>query len=276
MNWNWLPELAYARELWLYELIELLNTALSKWDQKLEIYGGDPARTDWSLFRLLRLNIENDWSDMLAWLIKNSQHGHFAEALFKIDRNDSKDFALPTKVDRELSTRSKDGNARRADLLITFGTEPSATFHIQMEVKINDPNLEKTRETAEMIASEYKNPQHWYDFLLIRYSNRHLWENVTKKDPQSKKIRPIYWRDVAIALRKALWIQKENHAWNTWALTLCGAIETKILNLACLPAKEMTSLSYKNKLAAETIIQRVLWLIDERLRILNDGANNGS
>src|SRR6476646_7374272 len=51
------------------------------WDNSLVDLGGDPSARDWTSFRPLRRDREEDWSDWLAQLIEDSRTGRFALAL---------------------------------------------------------------------------------------------------------------------------------------------------------------------------------------------------
>ena len=50
-------------------------------DKVLSDLGGDPTRTDWTTFRPLRREREEDWSDWLAQFIEDSEHGWFSWSL---------------------------------------------------------------------------------------------------------------------------------------------------------------------------------------------------
>src|SRR5262245_37323887 len=50
-------------------------------DQLLVALGADPSARDWTSFRPLRRDREEDWSDWLAQLIEESRTGRFAWAL---------------------------------------------------------------------------------------------------------------------------------------------------------------------------------------------------
>lgn len=50
-------------------------------DQLQHELGGDPSARDWTSFRMLRREREEDWSDWLAQLIEDSKTGCFASFL---------------------------------------------------------------------------------------------------------------------------------------------------------------------------------------------------
>jgi len=194
---------------------------VAAWDERLRDYGGDPCHRDWDKFRPLRLEREEDWSDWLAHLLENSRTGKLAWEIFQnaIETKQA-DLAEP-EVQREFST--PDGT-RRADLLIEW--KNGLVTHI--EVKIWDENFEKTFETAKKLR--LKLPK-LTNFILIPKESLPKWRDIEGKQAQDSAvtISTITWNNVAVALRKDLWVGKEDISWMAWAYSFFGAIEQKLL-----------------------------------------------
>lgn len=250
-DWKSFDSLVLTWTTWLDSLRAPLTSCIEAWDAKLANYGGDPGYTDWSKFRLLRLNYENDWSDMLAWLISNSVSGLLARNLLKIGNRPPGDYATP-EVEREYPTPE----GYRADMVIKFRPENGIPFYSHIEVKIDDDDLMKTLETGNACRRRCNSPRDWNDFILLKKENLGLWQGVVEKDPASESIGTLSWDDVVIAIRNVLWMGCENIKWNTWAWTLTGAIEQKILYIPP-NNREMTH------------------GLDQKLRILKEGASHG-
>src|SRR5688572_7128514 len=68
VTWNASREWASAIETQLGVERPLLERARAHWDALLADLGGDPSATDWTTFRMLRREREEDWSDWLAQL----------------------------------------------------------------------------------------------------------------------------------------------------------------------------------------------------------------
>src|SRR5690606_34208801 len=102
--------------------------------------------TDWSHFRPLRVDREEDWSDWLQHFIATSEHGHFARfALPRCGFGEASAWARP-EVTREDATES-----RRADLVVRWRN--GQRCHV--EVKVGDQHLSKTVDTALELESKY-------------------------------------------------------------------------------------------------------------------------
>jgi hypothetical protein len=209
-------------ELEKKEILQLLEI----WNKKLESLGGDPTFINWTRFRPLQMKREEDWSDWLAHLIENSKTGYFSQALFGLATLGDKPRMI---VDRETE---KDGH--RADLVIKCGNRS----HVHVEVKIGDPNLEKTYETARKMRNKYHaDLASWADFILLLESQVAQWKEI--KDVGKEIIPYITWENVAVALRASLLLSDEPIPWKSWAYAFLGAIEQILLNHPYIdPAKK--------------------------------------
>jgi hypothetical protein len=115
-----------------------------EWDAALrDLDLGDPSAVDRTSFRALRLKREEDWFNWLAQLIEDSKAGLFAERFF--GRGDS--FAIK-RVHREVSC---DDESWRSDIIVEW--KDSSYTHV--EVKVGDPNLDKTLDTAVAIQQRF-------------------------------------------------------------------------------------------------------------------------
>lgn len=222
---------------------ELLKTLKENWDKKLHAFGGDPSTKNWLSFRPLRLTREEDWSDWLIFLIAESQTGFFSKKLLNFYHSDQNTFVNPIKAEREVIS-----GKYRADLIIQWRNN---TF-IHIEVKVGDPNLEKTYATANEVQTYLGvRKEDWVDCVLILPSQLEQWQSIKSS---GREIFSILWSDVAIALRRSLLYSEENISWKVWACSFIGAIEQKILNLH----RNIHSFS-----------------IDDEITILEDGLQNG-
>ena len=185
---------------------------------------GDPSAVDRTFFRVLRREREEDWSDWLAQLIEDSKTGLFVETLFGGRRADP--FAIK-QVHREVSCHE----GWRADIIVEW--KDSSYTHV--EVKVGDPNLDKTFETAVAIQQRFHGQRRRCDFILLLPEQREDWDQRCEEDPKlGGLISALTWIDVARALRLALRERKESPAWRVWAHAFCGAIEQKLLQIpAC-------------------------------------------
>lgn len=226
LKWDYFDNFVEEWLYWRDSLQKPLAEILRKWDGRLKPLGGDPSHTAWSNFRLLRLHVENDWSDMLAWLFSNSKTGIFAKTLLDIQGRSAESFAQPS-VDREYST----DDGYRADLVIEFKPTVGTVFFVHIEVKIDDADLAKTPNTGKACFREKGYPSEWHDYILMKRTNTDLWQKLVKPGNEFEKVTQLYWEEVAIALRQCLWLGSETLTWRVWALTLCGSIEEKILHL---------------------------------------------
>jgi hypothetical protein len=217
-------------------------------DEILHEYGGDPLNHIWSDFRPLRLSREEDWSDWLAFFIKEST-GKFVFHLFNFNK-------LLFSIEREFIADSS-----RADIVIEWGDKTEGT-HI--EIKIGDPNLSKTHSTSMDIRNSKPHVKHWFDFIILLDKQETDWKKVDELNKE-KKIEILYrtWSDVAVALRKCLYEKSENLLWRSLAYTFAGCIEIKLNN----------SISIE-KIKSEHLILSIYNQIDVLERSLKNGKND--
>lgn len=198
----------------LREELARFRSCLAEWDSRLLHFGGEPSRRDWDSFRPLRLRREEDWSDWLAFLLQDATTPTFASHFLGPSLAPPGVSWTHPKVERERWTR--DGK-RKADLVFSWRSGGATC----LEVKVDDPNLEKTKETAEGVGANFSG-------ILLSEEMVARWGPLAEDD---KWTQVRTWRDVAVALRKALWEGKETVAWCAWAVAFLGAIEEKILGL---------------------------------------------
>jgi len=203
---------------WLSAELEGYEDHVQAWEDRLNRLGGELCRHDWRNFRPLRLTREEDWSDWLAWLLEKSKTGIFGAHVF---RGTAEDMAGPVSVEREVTL----SNGRiRADLVVFLRSGK----YVHLEVKIGDMDLNKTFDTATATRVRFRAHQCQGDFILLLDSQRESWAEVASRK-QAQQIDDRYWHDVAIGLRRALWMGGESDLWNGWALTFCGAVEQRLL-----------------------------------------------
>jgi hypothetical protein len=263
----WIETLEPLREQYLGQLTTLLKESQKKFDSKNLI---EPAFRDWSKFRPLKTDNENDWSDWLAHLLENSTTGYFANILLNEgDYKVEKDYTFP-KVKREFHlTTPDDEENRRSDLLMEWNDK---TF-THIEVKKYDSDFKKTFPTSKYINEYFKtSAQH---FILIPKGSR---EKCSKELDNEKdnfpriKINLLIWNDVAASLRNTLINpdNKESNEWNVWANSFLGCLEQKLLAFTAfnqkLPMHEITKLiNYNNKLSENKNMSDLIKKEDEFL-----------
>jgi hypothetical protein len=201
-----------------------------RWHEALHELGGDPSIRDWTKFRCLRRDTELDWSDWLAQLIEDSTTGRFASALFgrfEAARL-SASYALP------LVLREVPQEGYRADVVIEWANDSTYT-HI--EVKVGDPNLDKTLETALALQRREHPRRARSDYILVLPEQSEAWSQACERVAgMAKRVRQLTWTDVAWALRQALASpDREPVHWRVWAHAFCGAIEQQLLRLPSGP-----------------------------------------
>lgn len=204
-----------------------LAEAVTRWDERLSAFGGrDPARTDWSRFRPLRLSREEDWSDWLAHLLEASDTGRFAARLFARDLSNAVHWSVK-RVDRELVA-----DEFRADLVVHFHGDE----WLHVEVKVGDLELAKTAATASALGRHVVGRRR-RDFILLPEEDTKHWESERKRAPQDG-IELLTWHDVAAALRRSIAEPGEAVEWRIWAMTFTGAVEQHILGFP--PVQDVT------------------------------------
>jgi|JI9StandDraft_1071089.scaffolds.fasta_scaffold21966_3 hypothetical protein len=259
LSWDGIEEwIQPLREEYLDTLTLLLKESQEKIKKKNLI---EPAYTDWSKFRPLKTEYENDWSDWLAYLLEKSTTGYFAKELL----GENAFLISPEKaiVERETPILGLSGGDKnfRTDILIHWLNKGR---HIHIEVKIDDMNLDKTFPTSEsvnnFIKEKYGNsPEQTVNhYILLSDYQMTEWEKVVKENTRRNiSITPITWNKVADSLRKTLSSNdtqsKESNEWNVWANSFLGCIEQKLLKFEPfnqkLPLHGITKLiNYHNKL----------------------------
>lgn len=221
---TWQPALRLAEGLEASVGVERpsLARARARWDALLEDLGGDPSAKDWTTFRMLRRDREEDWSDWLAQLLEESTGGRFAsELLGGLEGMRRESYATPV-VHREAFSEG-----HRADLVVVW----SDKTYTHIEVKVGDEELAKTLKTAETVERRFTGYQRRSDILLLLDKQQPSWRAYCRRDPLSgQRICPVTWLDVARALRMALTERgAESIQWDVWAHAFCGAIEQDLL-----------------------------------------------
>lgn len=202
-----------------------LEQQRSSSDQLLHDLDGDPSARDWTSFRTLRREREEDWSDWLAQLIEDAKTGRFASFLLgSIEHRSAPSDYLAAEVHREVPHEGY-----RADLVIEW-TDDSYT-HI--EVKVGDPDLGKTLGTAEQMEKRFGSDRRRSDVVLLLPGQRGAWEAECRTQPQMEdRVKALDWSGVARALRGALPKGAgESTHWRVWAHAFCGAVEQDLLGM---------------------------------------------
>ena len=200
--------------------LDTYNALLDRWDDCLNVYGGDPTHRNWDTFRPLRLSREEDWSDWLAHLIFTSTTGCFSKCLFDGDEIGHSNFAKPKEVKREVASQGY-----RADLIVKWADD----HYSCLEVKIGDESLRKTSATAEAIRKKHLvSVNRWSNFILLLSHQKESWNEIHISENANRGITVLTWDDVCVALRKALFCDEEIE-WKVWAYTFLGAIEQKLI-----------------------------------------------
>jgi hypothetical protein len=193
-----------------------------QWDQKLISLTGNSSIIDLDHFRPLHLRREEDWSDWLVWLLETSTTGVLPNALFGSCMNCGAAALKSPKTIREDWT---DDRSRRVDIVLVWKEQA-----IDIEVKIEDTQLEKTGETAEKIEKKYAEYS-WHHFILLSDDLVPVWNSTTSHHNTTAIIHEILWRDVVRGLRRCLWQARESPLWRAWAWLFCRAIEHKLMRL---------------------------------------------
>jgi len=193
------------------------------WEKRLSSLCGNQTNINWSKFRPLRLNREEDWSDWLAWLLETSQEGFLADSLFGEHMKCQIAAFISPNVKREDRLES-----RRADIVIRWKTKRMT----QVEVKLWDENFDKTFETANELQEKEPDTD-WTHFILIPSQLRDEWKEAAHRNTKREavEVMVILWNDVARGLRRCLWRGSESIFWRAWAWAFCRAIETELLGL---------------------------------------------
>jgi hypothetical protein len=219
-NWDVFDELFAAYSELTDTYYSEFDDLIKIWDDELSEFDQDPTHTDWTKFRPLRLSREEDWSDWLGYLIETSNTGMFAKLLLDIPEQKQSAYALPLRVDREVSH-----DEYRADIVVQW-TNHNCT-HI--EVKVGDENLAKTGATASRMRAYYQQSErNWTNFILMLSEQLSDWDSSNNNQPGEPHTKTITWVDVSIALRRAL-RSEETLLWRSWAYSYLGAIEQHLV-----------------------------------------------
>jgi len=202
------------------------DVSIKQWETRL---GSLAIDYDLKCFRPLRTTREEDWSDWLAWLLKTSTTGVLAEVLFGLHIGRG---AAALKLPEEKREDPTEDQSRRVDIVLKWKKTKLA---VDVEVKVEDRQIDKTYETARKIADKYKQYS-WQHFILLSDDLAPAWSDHESNRANKDFIHRILWRDVVRGLRYALWQKKESLMWRVWALTFCRAIEEKLLGLTKPPS----------------------------------------
>jgi hypothetical protein len=199
-----------ANELREFEgpLRDRLRIACDRSNRALLDLGGDPLREDWSHFRPLRREREEDWSDWLAWLFKNSREGRFPRLLLR--PQDS--ICAVEDVRREARVPGY-----RHDIVIRWSNGERTTI----EVKVGDQAFEKTGPATQAYRLMYPRGS---DFILLPRSD-------VPRCNVPKEVQKIVWDDVATSLRACIMQTDELVTWRVWARAFVGCVEQELLGL---------------------------------------------
>lgn len=216
VSWQGLQEFVEKGRSYAAERCHAFPSLFDRWEQELAELGGDPSTADWSEFRPLRLDREEDWSDWLQHFIATSKCGAFSERLLGRGGPAATATYAGPEVWREDVT-----DDRRADLVIRW--RDGSRTHV--EVKVGDQNFAKTAETASKLESKYAGT--WTHFVLVPADDVARWSAVDQ--PAKPPIHVVTWDDVAVALRRSLRRPEESRSWRSWAHGFCGLVEQKLL-----------------------------------------------
>lgn len=216
-----------------------VSATLAKWDNLLSWLGGDPIRVDWTTFRPLRLYREEDWSDWFSFLLASSKTGVTAHYLFGQSTGHPDAFAQPPRVERETSA-----DQFRGDVLIWWSD--GCVTHI--EIKIGDPNLRKTYDTAEHLENRFRGSnRRWMDFIVLLPLQRAEWDAIELAATTKRSIHCRTWEDVSIGLRRGI-LSDQSILWKSFARAFIGAIEQTLLQFRNPRANGIPEMTVENHL----------------------------
>jgi hypothetical protein len=217
VSWRSLDGLVSRAQRYVEERCRDFPALLRRWDEQLAELEGDPSRSDWTTFRPLRTDREEDWSDWLQHFIGTSRSGHFSRELFsRSGFTEDAQCALPHVIREDVT------EDRRADLVIQW----SNGQHSQLEVKVGDQAFSKTSETASRLEHKYPAAK-WTHYILLPAEDLETWQKLPHAE--APLVHVFTWDDVAVALRRSLRRCAESRRWLTWAHGFCGLIEQKLL-----------------------------------------------
>jgi len=250
MSWTGVIEWSAAIERLLGEERNALGRRRASSDRLLQDLEGDPSARDWTSFLPLRREREEDWSDWLAQLFDESNTGLFAHTLLGvIERRQPESYVRPT-VHREVLYEGY-----RADLVVEWAD----ASYTHIEVKVGDPNLDKTLETAHRMEERFgRHLARRSDAVLLLPSQVDAWDRAcVHTEAMRERVHCLTWLHVAVALRRALpRLAGESIRWRVWAHAFCGAIEQDLLGMRAgvEPHLWAGSLSFQNLQVAATLL----------------------
>lgn len=240
----WWDSYVREHESGLIKLHDQLDTLNREWAQSAIPYDEDPLMCDWTESNPqdgpLRTNQEENWSQWLAHLVRDSTGGYCAEML--ASRFDT----IPTRVRCERAYHDEELHDRRVDLLAEFGE-----LGVTIEVKIGDEHYKKTPQTAFLTEKHHQRDLDWAHYLLLprsksdalqatfgdRLSKSDEKTTIAAAEPGEQEIMIIYWSDVAQSLRRTLFADAEPGThWSASAYLFITLIEEQILRFYALPS----------------------------------------
>ena len=144
-------------------------------------------------------------------------------------RRSQRHIAIVPKANRKRRPPAPELENQRTAHRRSQHTRPSYTH---VEVKVGDPSLDKTFETAVAIQQRFQGQRRRGDFILLLPEQGDDWDRKCLLTPDlGKRISALTWIDAARAFRFALREGGESPAWRVWAHAYCGAIEQQLLRI---------------------------------------------
>jgi len=250
-KWNdadsWWGDYMQSQESGLIELRGLVEELNQTWERSGNQFDKDPLVADWTdtspQAGPLRTNQEENWSQWLAHLIRDSSGVYTAE-LF-----DSWFDRPPTHVRCECAFHDDELDDRRVDILAEFADQG-----MTVEVKTGDEHYEKTSQTAYLTEKHHQRELDWTHYLLCQQDKQTTLQSafagqisdpennqpvISADEPEERDITVIYWSDVAQALRRTLLNEVESSIhWSASAYLFTTLVEEQILQFYALPSLE--------------------------------------
>jgi hypothetical protein len=243
VDWWW-ERYVEAQEADLTELHQLFDALAQTWDESDCPFNTDPLSADWTATSPqtgpLRVNQEENWSQWLAHLIRDST-GEWLSTLFgpRFDLS-------PSDVQCERPFHDEELHDRRVDILAEF-----PNYGLTIEVKIGDEDYEKTPQTAYLTEKHHPDTSTWTHYLLLppvkRGALQDTFENrmtdreehrptIATESTHERDIRVLYWDEVAYTLRTTLLDASEPSIhWTASAYLFTTLIEEQILQFYPIP-----------------------------------------
>lgn len=250
-QWNdverWWDKYIQNQERGLIELRELVEELNQRWKRSSASFDEDPLVADWTESSPqagpLRTNQEENWSQWLAHLIRDSS-GEYTTELF-----DSPRYTEPEHVRCEKAYLDEELHDRRVDILAEFESQG-----VTIEVKIGDENYKKTPQTAYLTEKHHQKDLDWTHYLLLPQSKQKALQAVfdaqmstfegqrpiiNANRAEACDVTVLYWSEVSQALRRTLLSGTEpsNH-WNASAYLFTTLIEEQIQRFYPSPSLE--------------------------------------